>query len=253
MEKQEKLITELMAAERKYLELHFITLYKLTTGVEAEQELQEKAELERRIAELHSKLSGLKLFFPFQNNIEALTARISAHTEQEVVKALREKSGELYELIKSRGVLIRQNFDRQEDIARLICFVNRLGGSEEIIKMVKEGKWDREMQVKDAAELAKHLNRAGITCKAQGDKVVPGEMEEKERLIQVDERKIWLPAQKAEELERLLKELNEVNLKIQLKNAERQIKVFSEQEEKDFTELQIKYLELIKKKKEIIG
>jgi hypothetical protein len=46
--------------------------------------------------------------------------------------------------------------------------------------------------------------------------------------------------------------MQQVNVKIQLKNAERQIRQFGEAEEKEFDELQKKYLELIKQKDEIL-
>ncbi len=54
----------------------------------------------------------------------------------------------------------------------------------------------------------------------------------------------WMKSYKKEELNKLLKEMEVVSSKIQLLNAKRQLNSFSEEEEKEFEDLQHKYLEL---------
>ena len=63
----------------------------------------------------------------------------------------------------------------------------------------------------------------------------------------------WVEKGKADEFKTLLDELNSVKRKIQLLNAERHIREFDEKEEEEFKSIQSRYLELLKKRDELLN
>jgi hypothetical protein len=73
-----------------------------------------------------------------------------------------------------------------------------------------------------------------------------------EKIVDVSGNRIWVSNDLKPKFDENVVLMQQVNVKIQLKNAERQIRQFGEAEEKEFDELQKKYLELIKQKDEIL-
>jgi hypothetical protein len=67
-----------------------------------------------------------------------------------------------------------------------------------------------------------------------------------------DNKRVWIVEPKQEVFMEVEEKLKTVSTKIQLKNAERQVKVFNEKEEKEFGEIQNEYLRLLKSRDEIL-
>jgi uncharacterized membrane protein YgaE (UPF0421/DUF939 family) len=101
--------------------------------------------------------------------------------------------------------------------------------------------------------LARFLRRCGIVCRAEGKDIRPAEEpDELEIRMEISNRLVWVSEAAKWQLEENLKRINDLNSHIQLKNAERQIKRFSDAEEEQFADLQRRYLELLKQQDELL-
>ena len=104
-----------------------------------------------------------------------------------------------------------------------------------------------------AKNIAKALTRIGIRTKSNEGMIEKDGDELEEVRFTIDGTPIWVPKEKADEIRNFIKQLNDTSIKVQVKNAEKQVKKFSKEEEEAFDQLQIKYLELIKRKKDIVS
>jgi hypothetical protein len=66
-----------------------------------------------------------------------------------------------------------------------------------------------------------------------------------EKRYVVQRTTIWLGKKEAGEMDSIMKELELIEPKLQWKNAQRQIKILTDEEEKEFAEIQKRYLELL--------
>jgi len=66
-------------------------------------------------------------------------------------------------------------------------------------------------------------------------------------------RNVWVSREIKEKLDSNMKRIEEINPEIQLRNAQRHIKVFNEEEEKLFASLQEEYLKLLKEQDELLS
>jgi len=100
------------------------------------------------------------------------------------------------------------------------------------------------------------LNRVGISAshsESEDGKLITGSPSDmKEIPFVISNRKVWVAAEAADKLNQNLDKLGQIHPRLQWKNAQRQIKELSDDEEDEFKNLQRKYLDLLKEQDEIL-
>jgi len=232
--------------------------YMERTGAEEEAKEIIKSEnenLEREIARIEKTLkeNNYVFFVPMEAEIERLNAKLKEFNEEEIDRALRTKTGEAWKILSARGNIIKRNVELKEEIGKLIDDVNKLKKKEKVIEIIRNGEIKEEVKTESeksalVARIAKRMGRLGINAIFRNKKLIKGKPDEEEVMIRVGNDVVWVPEKEAENVLLNEKKLESVSVKIQIKNAERQIRKFSEEEEKEFEELQKEYLELLKKR-----
>ncbi len=191
--------------------------------------------------------AGISIVVPNETRIRELTEKISEENHDSFVTAIKEKSGPLYEIIAERGVLLKKNFELRAEIGKLNIFIHKSDAStkKSLREAVASGGFDGTIISKFKDEKAKTkvcriLRRLGISddkeSKSLGDEVE----------INLGGNRVWVSNIVVEDLKKNFESLQGLNVKIQLKNAERQIRSFNEEEEKEFVKIQSEYLTLLK-------
>jgi len=173
---------------------------------------------------------------------------------------MRSRSGETYSVLAKRGEIIKANFENRGNIAKISLLVAGLDGDRKmkLFDAISKGAFSDKISFQDwedskRKQLAKLLSRIGINAgivEGQLSGEVEGEHEDVAH--QLLDRKVWVSPKVSEQLTKNLEAINTLNPKIQLKTAERQIRDFSEEEEKDFTVLQGEYLKLLKEQDDLL-
>jgi hypothetical protein len=102
-----------------------------------------------------------------------------------------------------------------------------------------------------ASKIAALLGRIGLNCRIEEGSLVASEQSD-EVEVEIANKKVWVSACRLELLNKNKESLYNISSKIQLKNAVRQIKEFSEEEEKEFAAMQNEYLKLLKEQDELL-
>ncbi len=185
-----------------------------------------------------------------------MQVKISTHDDEDVAAAMRAKDGELYQMLKEKGAILKKNMEARNEIGKLILMAQTIYPAlrAKIVEAVKEGKAP-EM---DAAELAgkaerivASLNRTGIVCRLKEGKIAPSEEPWNEAKVLLNNTHIWIPRENFDKFMQNEAEMELVGIKLQVKNAEKQVKTFDENETKVFQDLQTKYIDLLKVRKDI--
>ena len=246
-------LSRLMELGKRKAELEF---KKSVLGEDNEQELKAVA---GAAAELALKTAGIHILIPFQDKLDALQRELDSFGPSEIREALKIRDGKVYHALKERGLIIKRNFLNRMEIAKLSLVIGRLAQDEkeQVCKALREGAISGPLSVRSIDEgkravMARLLRRCSIPATLKGDAIEGAEAEEAEVRVEVSNRSIWIEASLRPKLEENLKRMVQVNSLIQLRNAERQIKSFNEDEESGFSELQRQYLELLKEQDEIL-
>jgi len=134
---------------RKRNELSFKRDFLLRSGAkEGDLHLkaisEEMASVEQKLAPLGEKLSVADLItlVPNRKEITEFTEKINHYARGELDLAIKNKSGEAYELMKKRAMLVRNNYERREDIARLTIMLNSVPrkDAESLRMLIEEGQ-----------------------------------------------------------------------------------------------------------------
>jgi len=217
-------------------------------------ESEEEPEISKRIENMSSditRLTGriqkaqLVVAMPNEGRIEEYNSELDSIDKKEIFNALKSKTGPVYETLLKRGKILKENLGNRDDIAKLVLLGNTLEEDK------KKSFFDslRSGVIADSSvegieepkkvNLMRLLRRIGfISSTEKHDEV----------LVDIKNQKVWVGKEKEQDILSILESLSNLNSKIQLKNAEKQVKVFSEEEEKEFQELQQEYLNLLKEK-----
>ncbi|MEK6978774.1 MAG: hypothetical protein AABW86_01000 [Candidatus Micrarchaeota archaeon] len=210
--------------------------------------------IEASLSSFNEKLkkARMELVFPNGELISGLSVQIDKHSHSAIAEALKTRSGELYSLLEQRGKLTKRNYEAREEIGKLNILLQHVGSRnrEHIVKAIVCGAIAEEettisfdgIDSKSQKALCVLLKRVGLGALVNGAKT-PDEVE-----VTVANRKLWVPPDAVEAISKNEQKMFELQKSIQLKNAERQIKVFSEEEELAFASAQKQYLELLKEK-----
>lgn len=213
----------------------------------------ELSSIEDELESLEKKLKKFDLVLPDQNKLDELNKELSSLGKEELYELMESKQGEEYNLLKERGELLKQVFENREEIAGLNIMINDLSSKEkkQFLSILRDrSKFSEEsfLKLKDEKKrkkLMKLFSRLGFSV--SGDYI-----DSEEKKIYVCSKPIWVPVTMLKKIEDLNKNLTELSKKIQLLNAQKQIKVFSENEEKEFESVQTKYLSLLKEQDSIL-
>ncbi len=173
------------------------------------------------------------------------TENISENSPDEKVKAIDEKKGELFDAIRTRLKILKENYDLRNELAKALLVISSLDSTEMKTEFLNSIKAKKQMVVKHAeGEKVKKIltifSRLGLY----------GECEDTKFVIQRDI--VWLSGETADKMMDVLSQLKALEPQLQWKNAQRQIKDFTDEEENEFSDIQRKYLNLLNMRDQLI-
>ncbi len=261
-------ISSLIELSKKVAELEFKKNYLLHKGRTREDATvisiaTELEHLSRQVNELESRITIREaIFYPNEKRLAEFKANLAKYGVAEIANAMERKEGELYTLLEKRGRLLKKNYERRKEIAALVEFVNSMPSKsrEEISERIREGK----IGILDASTLSENermklfrlLNRAGIPCFVEAHKLVSESKKGiswAETRVTLNGSGVWTEPDEEAEIAKFGEELANTGNLIQVTNAERQVRKFSADEEKQFRELQKKYLGLLRKRDALLS
>ncbi|VVB99250.1 Uncharacterised protein [uncultured archaeon] len=259
---------------RKRNELAFKRDFLLRTGAK-DGDLHLKAitdelsSLEEKLKPLGEKLSVADLLtvVPGRKEITEFTEKINQYSRPELDNAVKNKSGEAYELMKKRAMFVKNNFERREDIARLTIMLNTMPRkeAETLRQLIEEGQGgdvDVSFLPKEKQQQLINLTaRLGRPCcvyagsfSLDKKKVESAELRAADEVMRTlpGGRAIWVEAGKAASFDANEKEIAQLLGKIQSKTAEKQARQLTEEESVYFDKVQNDYIAALGKRAEIV-
>ncbi len=255
----EKYIT--LTSKKRKLKVKTSHLKKIGKESQAAKTEEQLRKVEAELKDVENKLKQLnvEVVLPYEQEFKELEEAITReYSLDDVLKALSERKGELYSLLKKRGDFVQMYLTLKTDIGTLhdyVCVKYDKKNKEQIFSIIRTGKIHEPVETgeKHAPHIARLLSRVGIHAKHEGSMVKPADKNEYEDKVVDGDTTYWVPKGKGEEFSNVLNELKNIERKIQVLNAERHIKSFTNEEEKEFLEVQKRYAELMKKKKEMLN
>jgi len=217
---------------------------------------EELGRLGERKAALEKKIGGVEIFVPFQKRLDELQAKICTHDDEDVAAAMRAKDGELYQMLREKGAILKKNMEARNEIGKIILMVQTAYPAlrAKVVEAVKEGKAP-EMEAAELAgkaeKIVASLNRIGISCRLKEGRIAPSEEPWGEAKVLLNNAHIWIPRENFDRFVQNETEMELVGIKLQVKNAEKQVKTFDEGEMKVFKDLQARYIDLLKVRKDL--
>ncbi len=224
-------------------------------------------EIERELRECRPKLKiiegkmeskNLQLTVPFQEKIEAISQAVNKIPAEDVDRAIKSRSGEIYAWLSERGKMVRKNIEARNEIAKLNLLM--ASASQEVKACIAEalrkgepGERKADLSGEPGAKIVRLLNRSGVHCVYAEEKLVKGANGWNESRVLVNNEYFWVPSEKLDTFTENEKMLAEVSVRLQVKNAELQVITFNEVQQNEFKALQTQYLDHLKARKELIG
>jgi len=249
---------------RKKNELAFKRDFLLKTGAKPEDLHLHAIEselvlVEEKLLPLEKKLSELDMVtvIPHRKEIGEFTSQINQFSRPELDIAVKAKSGTAYELMRKRAALVKNNYEKREDIARLTIMLNNMPrkDSEALRGLIEEGAGEDAdvsfIPKEKQQELLNLTSRLGRQCcvfagsfSLDKKKIDTSELKPSDEVARTlpNGRVVWVEASKVFEFDANEKEVATVLAKMQAKNAEKQARAFSEEETVFLEKLQSDYL-----------
>lgn len=242
-EKMHRLIE--LLAERESLALKIDYLKGKNIEADAAEMSKKMKEIENSIATLSNTLNSSNIPFYLVGFDELVaTEDILSAPPAEKANAIENKSGPIFDAIKKRLSILKYNAEMKNEIASVFSVLATLDEDvkQEVIKAMRS-RTPLARTLDENNEKLKHLarllSRLGLYSSVQKKYVVSRDI-------------IWLEGEEAKKMDGVLAELAKLEPELQWKNAQRQIKAFSEEEEKEFAEIQKKYLVLLNLRDQLI-
>ncbi|MCX6773823.1 MAG: hypothetical protein NTY68_02380 [Candidatus Micrarchaeota archaeon] len=251
-----------MEADKKTVE-RIIKLRKNLSNMEYINEVKKESasleKIEKTKKDIEEILRSLKdrgfvVAFPFSKKMEELALSIS-QDKTALANSLMSKAGPCWERIKEKNALFAFYLGNAKEITELNNILNKLPEAErEKVRIaIEAGDLVEEIELSShQKEMEKALNRIGIACVTNANKILKGQIENREMKIYIKDKSVWIPMNEKDIVSSVIKEWEAVGVQIQIKNAKRQIMQFDPNEEKEFEGMQLRYLEMIKKVDEIL-
>jgi len=230
-------------------------------GANCDAELQTLAAEAAKISAT-LKSAGVELAVPNDKQLGEYGKELEGFAPEQLKEAMKTRSGEAYEALSKRGEIVKRNQDNRLEIAKLSIALSRLLPKERdpLMNAIRLGTLENKVELKSPDDqhrkaITRFMRRCGIACRLSGNLIIPAEEEEdleREVKLTVSNRTVWVSEGVKAQLEENMQKISNINPRIQLKNAERQVKLFSDAEERDFASLQRQYLELIKERDELL-
>jgi hypothetical protein len=190
-----------------------------------------------------------RLDLPFYERYKGVKAQL-ANVERAVVeRAVKEKSGEVYEQVKCLVERVNWWVKYKAIIEQLEHVVNTEKEREALWAFIRSGTLSQPINVSNK-RVAVLLCQLGFNVRVVGEALELGECDVVE--VKRGKHSYWVKKEKKEELERVLAELDALSVKVQYYTAEHQVRELTEEEAKEFKEVQQKYLSLLKTKEELL-
>ena len=245
-------ITKLIELNKEKAELAFKSKY-FSNSEEIKHEL---SLIGVQIAEITDKLitAGMRIAIPCEKQIEHFNSELKKYRDSEIFDALKSKKGNIYELLSVRGALLKQNFNNRVNIAKINILLSKFPVvvRTKLLDTLREGELAQDIQIdtdeKTRMLLARLFTRLGIQAFINngGLSSKAAEQVDIEVPVPLGNRCVWVSQRIANNLVELNNKISEISTKIQLRNAEKQVKIFNETEEQEFAQLQGEYLSLLK-------
>lgn len=244
-------IIKLIELNKERAELEFKSKFDNSDGIKHDLKL-----VNAHIAAITDKLikAGMRIALPNEKQITEFTNDLKKFRDSEIFDALKSKKGNIYELLSVRGVLLKQNFDNRVNIAKINILLSKLPVvvRTKLLDTLREGKLLYDISI-DADEkvrllLVRLFLRLGVKAFLNGNTIsaVTEKQTDIEVPIALGNKSVWVSERIANNLVELNNKLKQISTRIQLRNAEKQVKIFSDVEEKEFADLQSEYLSLLK-------
>jgi hypothetical protein len=250
--------------QRKKNELAFKRDFLLRSGAKAGDLHLRAVEdelfmVEEKLRPLEGKLSELDMLtvLPHRREIGEYTESINKFSRPELDAAVKSKSGAAYDFMRKRAMLVKGNYERREDIARITVMLNNMPrrDAESIRALIEEGAGgdaDVSFLTKEKQqELLNLSSRVGRQCcvfagsfSLDKKKIDTSELKPTDEVSRMlsNGRQVWVDAAKAFEFDANEKEIASLLAKMQAKNAEKQARAFSDEEAVYLDKLQSDYL-----------
>ncbi len=252
----------IIEARKKYAELVFKKGFVERNSPGSKELLEE---VERELGEAQAKLTALEerasssnveIILPFKSRLDQLDAEISQKEPKEMDEALKAKEGALFTLLSEKGAIIRSNVEHRLEIGKLAFLLPQFPKEQRdrLRGMVEAGKAE-EMPIpnneKKSKMLIAVLNRLGLGCRLEAGILTPTQEDWEEGKVQLNNEYIWLDKTRLPAFAQNEKSIMEISTKLQVKNAERQVRDFGEEEMNEFNDLQSTYLTLLNMRKDL--
>ena len=229
----------------------------------------ELAAVEGKLAPIGEKLAcaDMIVFVPNRKEIGEYTEKINKYARGELELAIRNKSGDAYDLMKKRAEFVRGNFERREDIARMTRQLNSFPqiDGEALRTLIEEGAGPdvdvsfipREKQ-QELVDLTARLGRQ--CCIYAGSFSIDKKKADMAELKSTDEvsrtimggRKVWVDSSKIVEFDANEKKIATLLSAIQSKGAEKTARNLSDEESVNFDKSQTDYLEALNHRAQLV-
>ena len=224
-------------------------------------------EVEAKLRPLEERIRQVDLVMvvPRRADLIAINAEINQHSREEMDAALKSRSGAVFDLLRKRADITKQNYERREEIARLTILLNMLPRTQaEGLHTLIESNAVQEVSVASLAgeqqqEMVTLLGRLGVMAfvsdglltldkKKADDLNCLAWLEEVPKTMgsgaSSNSAPFWVPKDRLAEWEENEKHLAEIGRKIQTKLAKSQADGLNDDEQKEFESFQNLYLEL---------
>ncbi|MFA5106056.1 MAG: hypothetical protein WC506_03790 [Candidatus Micrarchaeia archaeon] len=217
------------------------------------------ADIRHRLDPINSKLSKVDLItlVPRREEIDSLNAEIEKYQIADIDTAISSRQGALFELLRKRSEITKANYELRDDICRLTILINSIPLEDaESVKAYVEGESPSEISLEGISEekqqnLLTLLNRLGKPSNIQKGKILPSLGMSCESVF-IDGKKAHLPVEKLAKYKEIESEISKLSVKIQVQNAQRQIRTFSQEEASEYSGMQQRFAELLNSKKELL-
>jgi hypothetical protein len=253
MEVTAKELVGLIELNKKRAELEF---KRTVLGAKCDADI---AAVRKDIESLGAKIGGMNVILPNQRKLDDLGKVLASYGPSEIKEAIKSKSGPAYDALTQRGQIVKANFENKLEIAKLNLEVSRLKDEDRAraLDVLRMGAIFGPFALASADEptiirIARFLRRCGIPCRRAGMEIIPGGENDSEVRMQITNRIVWVSEETRKKLEQNMSRTQQISMKVQLRNAERQVLVFDDTQERDFASLQQEYLSLLKEQDELL-
>jgi hypothetical protein len=196
--------------------------------------------------------AGVRFAVPNEHEIARLNALLSSRSAKELAECMARRQGEAYETLSARGALLKRNYEGRESIAQLALLLARLQKDvrDSLAEQVRRGKLDAPVPILKAEEplgreIALVLGRLGMPAELREGSLVSAPSHS-EVAVQLQNRRVWVSPEVRDKLNENMRMIADISPQIQVKNAVRYVKNFSDEEEREFAAIQNEYLRLLK-------